>query len=73
LNDFEALKTFSEKWRLLIKSVMLKLRGFLKIFSDEWRCYAGHMIRRPEDLPQKGLFRAKPIIKEDQNPGGRMG
>jgi hypothetical protein len=23
--------------------------------------YAGHMIRRPEDLPQKPLFRAKPI------------
>jgi hypothetical protein len=29
--------------------------------------YAGHMIRRPEDLPQKALFRAKPKgeIKED--------
>jgi hypothetical protein len=38
--------------------------------------YAGHMIRRPEDLPQKALFRAKPNegeIKEDRNPGGRMG
>jgi hypothetical protein len=38
--------------------------------------YAGHMITRPEDLPQKALFRAKPIgeeIKEDRNPGGRMG
>jgi hypothetical protein len=23
--------------------------------------YAGHMIRRPEALPQKALFRAKPI------------
>jgi hypothetical protein len=22
--------------------------------------YAGHMIRRPEDLPEKGLFRANP-------------
>jgi hypothetical protein len=22
--------------------------------------YAGHMIRRPEDLPQRALFRAKP-------------
>jgi hypothetical protein len=22
-------------------------------------CYGGHMIRRPEDLPQKALFRAK--------------
>jgi hypothetical protein len=30
--------------------------------------YAGHMIRRPEDLSQKTLFRAKPI-----GPGGRMG
>jgi hypothetical protein len=38
--------------------------------------YAGHMIRRPEDLPQKALFRAKPMegeIKEDRYPGGRMG
>jgi hypothetical protein len=36
-----------------------------------------HMIRRPEDLPQKALFRDKPNmeeeIKEDRNPGGRMG
>jgi hypothetical protein len=38
--------------------------------------YADHMIRRPEDLPQKALFRAKPMdreIKEDRSPGGRMG
>jgi hypothetical protein len=28
--------------------------------------YAGHMIRRPEDLPQKGLFRAKPIGRRNQ-------
>jgi hypothetical protein len=37
--------------------------------------YAGQMIRRPEDLPQKALFRAKPIGRnqEDRNPGGRMG
>jgi hypothetical protein len=39
--------------------------------------YAGHMIRRPEDLPQKTLLRAKPNgrrkeIKEDRNPGGWM-
>jgi hypothetical protein len=33
--------------------------------------YAGHMIRRPEDLPQKALFRAKPIGRRNQ--GGRMG
>jgi hypothetical protein len=33
-----------------------------------------HMIRRPEDLPQRALFRAKlNEIKEDQNPGERMG
>jgi hypothetical protein len=25
--------------------------------------YAGHMIRRPEDLPLKTLFRAKPIME----------
>jgi hypothetical protein len=34
--------------------------------------YAGHMIRTPEDLSQKALFRAEEEIKEDQNPGGRM-
>jgi hypothetical protein len=28
--------------------------------------YAGHMIRRPEDLPQKTLFRAKPIGRRNQ-------
>jgi hypothetical protein len=28
--------------------------------------YAGHMIRRPEDLPQKALFRAKPNGKRNQ-------
>jgi hypothetical protein len=28
--------------------------------------YAGHMIRRPEDLPQKTLFRAKPNGKRNQ-------
>jgi hypothetical protein len=29
-------------------------------------CYAGHMIRRPEDLPQKALFRAKPNGRRNQ-------
>jgi hypothetical protein len=28
--------------------------------------YAGHMIRRPKDLPQKALFRAKPIGRRNQ-------
>jgi hypothetical protein len=28
--------------------------------------YAGHMIRRPEDLPQKAQFRAKPIGRRNQ-------
>jgi hypothetical protein len=28
--------------------------------------YAGHMIRRPEDLPQKALFRAKLIGRRNQ-------
>jgi hypothetical protein len=28
--------------------------------------YAGHMIRRPEDIPQKALFRAKPIGRRNQ-------
>jgi hypothetical protein len=38
--------------------------------------YAGHMIRRPEDLPQKlysELNSMEGEIKEDQNPGRRMG
>jgi hypothetical protein len=38
--------------------------------------YAGHMIRRPEDLPQKALSEPNPMegeIKEDRNPGGQMG
>jgi hypothetical protein len=29
-------------------------------------CYAGHMIRRPEDLLQKDLFRVKPNGKRNQ-------
>jgi hypothetical protein len=33
--------------------------------------YAGHMIRRLENLPQKALLEGE--IKEDQNPGERMG
>jgi hypothetical protein len=33
--------------------------------------YAFHMIRRPEDLPQKALFRVKPNGR--RNSGGRMG
>jgi hypothetical protein len=32
--------------------------------------YAGHMIRRPEDLPQNPL---EGEIMEGRNPGGRMG
>jgi hypothetical protein len=28
--------------------------------------YAGHMIRRPEELPQKALFRAKPNGRRNQ-------
>jgi hypothetical protein len=36
--------------------------------------YAGHMIRRPEDLLQKALFRAKPNGRRNQGrPGGWMG
>jgi hypothetical protein len=38
--------------------------------------YAGHMIRRPENLPQKLYSKPNPMkgeIKEDRNPGGRMG
>jgi hypothetical protein len=38
--------------------------------------YAGHNIKRPENLSQKALFRAKPIGRRNQgnrNPGGRLG
>jgi hypothetical protein len=38
--------------------------------------YAGHMIRKPKDLPQKLYSEPNPIegeIKEDRNLGGRMG
>jgi hypothetical protein len=39
--------------------------------------YARHMIRRPEDLPHKKLYsEPNPMqgeIKEDREPGGRMG
>jgi hypothetical protein len=39
--------------------------------------YAGHMITRLEDLPQKALFRVKPNGRRNQgkgrNPGDRMG
>jgi hypothetical protein len=38
--------------------------------------YAGHMIRRPEDQPQKALFRAKPNAMRSQGrpkSRGQMG
>jgi hypothetical protein len=38
--------------------------------------YAGHMIRIPEDLPQRAVVRPKPNGRrnqEDGNPGGWMG
>jgi hypothetical protein len=37
---------------------------------------AGHLIRRPEDLPKKPHSEPNPMegeIKEDRNPVGRMG
>jgi hypothetical protein len=38
----------------------------LNVMKTSRLCYAGHMIRRPEDLPQKALFRAKPIVRRNQ-------
>jgi hypothetical protein len=32
---------------------------------SRWR-YVGYMIRKPEDLPQKALFRAQPIGRRNQ-------
>jgi hypothetical protein len=48
----------------------------LNVINTSRLRYAGHKIKRPEDLPQQAIFRAKPNggrIKEDRNPGGRMG
>jgi hypothetical protein len=38
----------------------------LKVTQTSRLRYAGHMIRRPEDLAQKALFRAKPIGRRNQ-------
>jgi hypothetical protein len=36
--------------------------------------YVGHMIRRPEELPQKALFRAKPNgMRNQASPKSRWG
>jgi hypothetical protein len=38
--------------------------------------YAGHIIRKPEDLPQNLYSKPNPMDGEfmkDRNPGGRMG
>jgi hypothetical protein len=35
--------------------------------------YVGHMIRRPEDLPQKALFRAKPNGKKSRKTEIQVG
>jgi hypothetical protein len=38
----------------------------LNVTKTSRLCYAGHMIRRPENLPQKVLFRAKPNGRRNQ-------
>jgi hypothetical protein len=38
----------------------------LNVTKTSWLRYAGHMIRRPEDLSQKALFRAKPNGRKNQ-------
>jgi hypothetical protein len=38
----------------------------LKVTNTSWLRYAGPMIRRPKDLPQKALFRAKPNGRRNQ-------
>jgi hypothetical protein len=40
--------------------------NFLNVTNTSRLHYAGHMIRRPEDLPQKALFRAKHIGRRNQ-------
>jgi hypothetical protein len=38
----------------------------LNVMKSSRLRYAGHMIRRPEDLPQNALFRAKSIGRSNQ-------
>jgi hypothetical protein len=38
----------------------------LNVTKTSRLCYAGHMIKRPKDLPQKALFRAKPNGERSQ-------
>jgi hypothetical protein len=48
----------------------------LNVWKTSRLRYAGHMIRRLEDLTQKFYSEPNPMegeIKEDRNPGGRMG
>jgi hypothetical protein len=37
----------------------------LNVTKTSRLCNAGHMIRRPEDLPEKALFRAKPNARRN--------
>jgi hypothetical protein len=38
----------------------------LNVTKTSRLCYAGHMIRRPEDLPQRALFKTKPNGRRNQ-------
>jgi hypothetical protein len=67
-----------ENQLLVFERKVLRTMCGLKIENGVYRRlrYDGHMIRRPEDLPQKALFKPNPLeaeIKEDRNPGGLMG
>jgi hypothetical protein len=42
------------------------MRRALNVTKTSRLRYDGHMIRRPEDLPQKALFRAKPMGRRNQ-------
>jgi hypothetical protein len=71
-------KIFRSIWGLKIENGVYRMRynheldkefnspNVLNVTKTSRLRYAGHMIRRPEDLPQKALFRAKPNGRRNQ-------
>jgi hypothetical protein len=81
-------KVFRTIWGLKIENVVYRRRynhelerefdspNVLNVTKTSRLRYTGHIIKRPEDLPQKLYSEPNPLdgeIKEDRNPGGRMG
>jgi hypothetical protein len=55
-----------ENQLLVFERKVLRQPECLKCHETSRLRYAGHMIRKPEDLPQKALFRAKPNRRRNQ-------